>query len=482
MVKKIEQQLNGLRRWHCLAILLLLQIGSHAWYLNLPAVGNHVWRQCNTLAVARNYAQEDMNILYPRIDKRYNTNGITGPQFTSYDYTLAVAYKVFGFSQNLHRYLSLIIGILAIVGIFYLSQYYFKNQFYSFLSGIAFIGIPEFYYHSINAVPDLLALACMVWGWYFYLKFLDAPVFLNGLLTTLFLSLAGMTKIMFLMPGFIFMGDIVAQRRYKTLNFIWIVAMGVVVLLLSLGWYYWAKILTSMNGIYEFVHEIRFIEGGLMKLKTLAVNVFSDLPETWVGYGLLFAFLIGLKEAMTNKLKDLRFLGVFVGIVLFYVAMQYQLRIHGYYTLVFAPFVVLLSIYGLRQIKSTKLAALAIILILISPVWAWLRMNRNWQPENWRVSHMLVDNQEKVAKLSSLKQRWIVGLDQSGCVDFYYLQAKGFPWYNLGEKSDLFDKFRKDGAEGLITNDTLHAQQYFRELKWQPKVVGNVGEYWWIIF
>jgi hypothetical protein len=69
------------------------------------------------LAVARNYAQEDMNILYPRIDKRYHTNGITGPQFTSYDYTLAVGYKIFGFSQNLHRYFSLLIGFFAIFGI-----------------------------------------------------------------------------------------------------------------------------------------------------------------------------------------------------------------------------------------------------------------------------------------------------------------------------------------------------------------------------
>jgi hypothetical protein len=322
----------------------------------------------------------------------------------------------------------------------------------------------------------------MVWGWYFYLKFLDRPTFSIGFLSTVFLSLAGMTKIMFLMPGFIFLGDILAQKRYKTLNFIWICVMGTVVLCLSLGWYYWAKVLTSMNGIYEFVHEIRFIDGGLMKLKTLAVNLFSDLPETWVGYGLLFAFLIGLKVAITTKLKDLRFIGVFVGIVLFYVAMQYQLRVHGYYTLVFAPFVVLLSLFGLIKIKNIKLVKIAIVLILLSPVWAWLRMNRNWQPDNWRISHALIENQEKVAKLSSLKKHWIVGIDQSGCVDFYYLNAKGFPWYNLEEKSDLFDKFRKDGAEGLITNDTLHAQQYFRELNWKPRNVGRVGEYWWYVF
>lgn len=482
MVIRLKQFINGLKRWHCMAILVLVQFLSHANYLKLPAVGNHVWRQCNTLAVARNYALEDMNILYPRIDKRYHTNGITGPQFTSYDYILAVGYKIFGFSQNLHRCLSLWIGIFAILGMFYLSDFYFKSQFFAFLGALALIGIPEFYYHSINAVPDLLALTCMVWGWYFYLKWIEKSTFIYGFITVLFLSVAGMTKIMFLMPGFIFLGDILAQKRYKTMNFIWISAMGMVVLLLSLGWYYWAKVLTSMNGIYEFVHEIRFVEGGSMKLKVLAVNLFSDLPETWVGYGLVFSFALGMKFAFSVKRRDLRFLGVFLGIVLFYVAMQYQLRIHGYYTLVFAPFVVLLSLYGLRETQNSTVFRIALILLLLSPVWAWLRMNRNWQPENWRVSHALVENQEQVKRLSSLKKRWIVGVDQSGCVDFYYLNAKGFPWYNLEEKSDLFDKFRKDGAEGLITNDTLHAQQYFRELNWNPRNVGRVGAYWWYVF
>ena len=115
--------LQKLKIWHLLLVLMLIQVFAHVAYLKLPAVGNHVWRQCNTLAVARNYYQEDMNILYPRIDKRYHTNGITGPQFTSYDYTLALVYKAFGFSQNAHRYLSLIIGIFAIWGMFFLGMH-----------------------------------------------------------------------------------------------------------------------------------------------------------------------------------------------------------------------------------------------------------------------------------------------------------------------------------------------------------------------
>lgn len=474
--------LNRLKSWQLLFILAIIQIFSHLPYLTLPAVGNHVWRQCNTLAVARNYAEEDMNILYPRIDKRYHTNGITGPQFTSYDYTLAIGYKIFGFSQHLHRYLSLIISIFAVLGIFHLANEYFHSNLLSFLSGFALIGIPEFYYHSINAVPDLLALMSMIWGWVFYLKFLNNSNFINVLGTVLFLSLAGMTKVMYLMPGFIFLGDVWVNKRWRSPKIWAILAIGLIVLSMSLGWYYWAKILTSMNGIYEFVHEIRFLEGADAIVYAFFANVFSDVPETWVGYGLIGIFLAGLVQFFRYKIKDIRFLLLGFGIFIFYIAMQYQLKVHGYYTLLFQPFVVLLSIWGWKSMKVNRLKTVLFVLLVLSPFWAWLRMNRNWQPENWRVSHALIENQSAVKQLTIQRNRWIVGVDQSGCVDFYYLQAKGFPWYNLKEKSDLFDKFRKDGAEGLITNDTFHAQEYFKELEWSPKCIGHVGEYYWYVF
>ena len=478
----MKAYINKLKQWQLLLVLAVVQIGSHLPYLKLPAVGNHVWRQCNTLAVARNYFQEDMNILYPRIDKRYHSNGITGPQFTSYDYTLAVVYKIFGFSQNVHRYLSLFIGIMAIWGMYLLIQAYFKQQFLSFVGAFAMIGIPEFYYHSINAVPDLLALAAMIWGWLYYLRFIQKSNFINVFLTVFCLSIAGMTKIMYLMPGFLFMGDIWVNQRYRSLKFWIIVAMGTVVLTLSLGWYYWAKILTSMNGIYEFVHEVRFIPGWMPKITAFFANLLSDVPETWVGYGFLGMFVVGIVTLFKAKILDIRVLLLFFGILSFYAAMQYQLRVHGYYTLLFQPFILLLGIWGWNKMKESQLKQILMVLVLLSPIWAWARMNRNWQPNNWRVSHALIDHQDKVKELTSKRKFWIVGVDQSGCVDFYYLNAKGFPWYNLKEKSDLFDKFRREGAEGLITNDTFHAQAYFKELNWSPKCIGNVGEYHWYVF
>ena len=476
--------LQKLKIWHLLIVLMSIQVLTHVAYLKLPAVGNHVWRQCNTLAVARNYYQEDMNILYPRIDKRYHTNGITGPQFTSYDYTLALVYKAFGFSQNAHRYLSLIIGIFAIWGMFFLGTHYLKNQQLAFLCAYALIGIPEFYYHSINAVPDLLALAAMIWGWYGYQNFLKSGKLLWAFLTVLLLALAGMTKIMFLIPGFIFLGDIIQTKIYRKLAIVSILIMGAIVASASLGWYYWAKILTSMNGIYEFVHEVRFIEGWGNRFQTLFDNLIKDIPETWVGYGFLLMFVTGLYFVANKRMRDLRVLFLFFGIFLFYVAMQYQLKVHGYYTLLFAPFVLLIGVWGWNKLQNGLMKHLMLVLLLFSPVWAWARINRNWQEQNFRVAAELIvpQNQEKIRNLSGQRKYWMVGPDQSGCVDFYYLQAKGFPWYKLEEKSDLFDKFIKDGAEGLITNDTLHAKQYFRELKMNPKCIGNVGNYFWYVF
>ncbi len=58
-----------------IVLILLLQVVIHLPFMNRVAMGNHVWRQVNTLAVAKNYYEKDMNILYPRIDKNYGTNG-----------------------------------------------------------------------------------------------------------------------------------------------------------------------------------------------------------------------------------------------------------------------------------------------------------------------------------------------------------------------------------------------------------------------
>ena len=475
---QIREFFNRKMVW--LLLLPLVHWLIHVPYMSIPAVGHHVWRQANTLAVAKNYATEDMNILYPRIDKNYGTDGITGPQFTSYDYTLAVLYKIGGFSQTTHRYLSLGISILALWGCFMLFLHYLKKVLYAGFAAFAVMGIPEFYYYSIAAVPDILALAAMVWGWWFFYGFLDKGKWSSALFSALLLALAGMTKLMFLLPGFVILAELI-QRKIKP-GKIWIgtAFIGGLALAGSVAWYMWARYLTQIHGLLEFVHQIGFLQTQQEVLNAIVKNLFVDTVETWVGYPLLIPFFGGLFLLVKRK-HDLRFWFMAAAAIMYYVVMQRQLVVHGYYMLLFMPVIGLSAGFFMRELKTMKGQYLVMALIFLSPVWAWARVKHNWNPKDYRVPIEIVDenNQDSLHKLSGNSSQWIVGPDQTGCVYFYYLQAKGYPWYNFGDSSSEFVKFRKNGARGFITNEHIALNKYIQSLGWRVKVVGELGSFKW---
>ncbi len=564
-----------------IAIICLFQFVSHAYYLKIPASGHHVWRQCNTLAVARNYAEVDMNILYPRIDKNYGTDGITGPQFTSYDYTLAWLYRIFGFSQFTHRWLSLIISFSIIAGLFHLSNQFFNSKIISFWSTFSVLGIPEFYYHSFNAVPDILAMAAMIWAWYFYNKLNQSNSWNHAWFGAVLLALAGMTKLMFLIPGFVFLGDIwnrgafPRQKNAEQYGKLWpkwgIIAF--ISLIFSYAWYRWAHYLTYLHWLNEFVHEIRFFDNGSQAFQALFQNLSIDLFETWVGYPLIFLVFGGWYFVFKNKqiIKDKRILLLILASILYYIVMQKQLQIHGYYILLFVPFIVLNIGYLLNQLlnldsvtapnkienvytmdvnntnkslissnsnenisnvvicdaqdgatfhykngstshnknggtyqykngstshnNGTKInrstnnfpnklnwLTVSCLLIMISPLWSWVRMHHNWTEKGFRVPNTLMDvkNATLIEKYTSENPLWIVGPDQSGCVYFYYLHAKGFPWYNLEEKDSVFDEYLNQGAQGFITDQPEIVKEMSLKFNWKIRYTKQLGTFYWI--
>ncbi len=572
---------NRSSNWVLIAIICIFQFVSHAFYLKIPASGHHVWRQCNTLAVARNYAEVDMNILYPRIDKNYGTDGITGPQFTSYDYTLAWLYRLFGFSQFTHRWWSLIISFSIIAGLFHLSNQFFNSKIISFWCTFSVLGIPEFYYHSFNAVPDILAMSAMIWAWYFYNKLNQSNSWIHAWFSAILLALAGMTKLMFLIPGFVFLGDIwnrgafPQQKNAEQYGKLWPkwVLIALISLSFSYAWYRWAHYLTYLHWLNEFVHEIRFFENGSQVFQAFLQNLSIDLFETWVGYPLIFLVFGGWYFALKNKkiIKDKRILLLILASILYYIVMQKQLQVHGYYILLFVPFIVLKIGYFLNQLLNIDLFAAAnskeniskedvrnttpmlttvypvenlsnmdvsyyqdgstsqnndgstshyknggtsqnkngstshhigtningsknnfpnklkwlpilCLLILISPLWSWVRMHHNWTEKGFRVPNTLMDvkNATMIENYTSENPLWIVGPDQSGCVYFYYLHAKGFPWYNLQEKDSVFDEYLNQGAQGFITDQPEKVKEMSLKFNWKIRYTKQLGTFYWI--
>jgi hypothetical protein len=470
----------GKTRWRLIAVLCVVQVSIHLPYMHLPAVGHHVWRQCNTLAVARNYAEEDMRIWLPRVDKRYKFPGTTGPSFTAYEYTLACIYKVAGFSHQTHRWLSLVISLLVLAGLFFLVLSFKNDKLLAGLSVAALMSIPQFYYHSINAVPDILAMMFMLWGWVFARRWITSDRLFSFALATIFLALAGMVKLQFLLVGVPIMLELIFQGFWKKPGRIALSAfMGLVVLSASYAWYRHASFLTNQYWLHEFVLDVRLPASLSSFFGLLGINLFSDLPETWLGYAWVPGLLVGIVLAFRNKYLRWYMLATFAGILVIYFLLQPQYLAHGYYTLFFSPFMAITAAYGYYRVFTQGLTIWLFPIAVSGLFWAWSRMHSNWQPAGWRVPTDLVDarNQKKILNTTDTSRRYIVGPDQTGCVYFYYLHAKGYPWYRENDSIEEMARWVEWGANGIITDRPELLQQYADKLEWTEEK--QIGTFHW---
>ena len=433
--------------------LIALWLITHLPYMHLPACGNHVWRQCNTLAVAKNYADESMNLLEPRVDKRFDKSGITGPQFPAYEYVLALIYKGIGFSEHWHRWLSFLLMALAIAGMYRLAEEYGANRAQAAVSASFLAFVPELFYHGINAVPDIAALAAMLWGWIAGKRWLKLGNVSSAVVCSLALALAGMIKMQFLVAGVPLLVEFVQQRNFSAKRVFTGLLIGAFAGICTFGWYAYAAFLVKQYGLHEFVHQMRHARSIWEGLYILLKNLFSDFPEIFTGYAMLPLILAGAYATVKFRRPPMHLFFYVLACTAFYFLVQYQFLHHGYYAIIFLPALAIIAGKGYQHLLNSSYKPI-VLLIWFAPLWAWSRMAlSNWSPENRRIP-VEFQNAEQVKQMRKLSagKRWIVGPDISGCVYFYYTGAKGFPWEDSTQKSEVFKSYIDRGAEGVITN------------------------------
>lgn len=468
-----------------LALILLIHLIFHLRAMQLPACGNHVWRQCNTLALADNFYQEEMNIMKPRVDKRFDTPGITGSEFPLYSYVLAGGYKVFGKTETLHRWLSWLIFAIALLGLYSLARQYGFSVNLALVSAFVFAFIPEVYFHSINAVPDMLALAFTLWAWFAARKWLLGNDLKWLLFSMVFFSLGGMVKMQFLMPLFAICIEFWLMRAgfgYK--KWIGILSLGLVSSVFTLGWYAYASYLTRLYGLHEFVHAMRHAENVVQSFEILGRTLLKDIPETLLGYGFLVFLIPGVVKAF-QKRTQFAGLWIFVAVfVLFYFLIQYQFIHHGYYYLAITPLLSMAVAVGIKQVYQSKYVAM-LILAAAAPIWSYARIDvANWQGKGMRIPDEFLSDSflTEAQKLSAQSNDWIVGPDVSGCVYFYFTRSKGYPWYDTanGVENELL-RYSKYKAGGVITNEPAIFENAIKG-KVKYKVIGKSGSFVWYRF
>ncbi len=485
---------DRLPRWFW-PVLLGLSFLLHAPFFRLPPTSIHVWRQSNTMAVARNFYDEGMNILKPRVDRRNATDGVTGMQFPSYEWLVAGSYHLFGFHESLPRIINWLIYMAGIVAFY---------QLVRLVSGSAWVGgvgawcltwSPELYYHGINALPDVLALTASIAGLFWFMRWRETKQVGLLILSVLAVALGGLTKLQFLIVGFpigVFVVRDLLQRRLAWPQLAQLAVYAVVAVGVPLAWYAYALHLIKTSGLTDFGLEFRPASDLATGLAIIKRNLLSDWPEVLLGYGALVLLVLGLWRLVRHApVRHPWFLpGLAWGLALlaYYLIELRQMQYHTYYMLPLLPVLMLLAAWGaawLRRQPSTRPWLLA--LLLVQPVWAFTRIGVNrWLKGGPDVAPELYTPATRAALEAATPPGalCLVGPDDSGCIDFYFLHKKGFGFEHPGQLTEPSPTGRPyvadcvaQGAHYLYTNDsvTIHDPRLQPFLGREVKRVGNFG-------
>ncbi len=149
---------------HPLPLWLPLLIGAALRLVQIqaPILGIHSWRQADTAAMARNFAEQGMRFWLPQIDWGGAGNGLVEAEFPLYPYGVALLYRLFGVHEWLARGLSVLCSVLTIYLLIRIGRRLLGERA-GWWGGIfyAVLPIPVFYGRTVQPEALLMLLAAL---------------------------------------------------------------------------------------------------------------------------------------------------------------------------------------------------------------------------------------------------------------------------------------------------------------------------------
>ena len=356
--------------------IVIISVAMHARHFNKELMGMHVWRQTQTQSTILNFYEEDMNIFNPRKNYRGNGDGIFRMEFPLMQWLVAGTYKIFGNHLIISRIWMFVIGIFSVLGMYKLLKVLFDSEVPALMGAWAFNFSPSFYYHTINPMPDNLALCLGIWGLAVFFIWRKNEKRHLLILSGFLLSLSALCKLPFILyfavPG-IYLGLILPRATsIKPQASILKAACFSMFMLPVLAWYALAVPEWHGNGIVQGIFQNKASTEVLMG--NFFHHLFSTLPELLLNYGSLPFFLAAIYFIFKNKTYKTAQFPLFASLGLFlslYFLFELNMigKSHDYYLFPFFPVLFILVSYGAYQLYKIKFRlagdiVLAILLVL----------------------------------------------------------------------------------------------------------------------
>lgn len=359
-----------------LSLLLLILIGGFVFRLyrfDSPIADWHSWRQADTSAVSRHFANDGFDLLHPRMDNLSNVqSGLDNPEgyffveFPLYNAAQAGLFKLFGILtiEEWGRLITIVSSTLISLFLYLLVSRH-SNKMIGLLAAFFYTFTPFNIYYGRTILSDTSMIMAILGGIYFFDRWLDAKKnkILFFALALLFVTIAFLLKpyaVFFVLP-IIFL----AWKKFGYKLFLqWPLWLFAIIAVAPLAW--WRTWMTQ------------FPEGIPVNAWLLNGNGIRFRPSffRWIFYERLtilisgyFTMAIGLFGLYKIKhLKEWPFFATFFVSSLLYLCVFATGNVqHDYYQILIMPSVAILFAIGgyfLLQWKSKKLPIGTILLVI----------------------------------------------------------------------------------------------------------------------
>lgn len=188
-----SQDRTRARAWVILLLLVGVGVFVRLYHLDAPLLDRRPFRQIDTAAIARNFYDEGMNPLYPRVDWRGTSTGFVELEAPVYTWSVAVLYHIFGVHDAVGRGFNILFYALAAMLLFRLSRRLFGDGAALFaVFFFSFCPLSLFYTRSFQG-DSMLAWASLAAVYYFW-RWTEAQRLRDLLLSGFGLSIAVLIK------------------------------------------------------------------------------------------------------------------------------------------------------------------------------------------------------------------------------------------------------------------------------------------------
>ncbi|MGH7714769.1 MAG: ArnT family glycosyltransferase, partial [Vulcanimicrobiaceae bacterium] len=140
--------------WWALGAILVLGLGLRLAGIHDPIMDHPAWRQGDTAAIARNFAQLNFNILYPQTDYDGPPPNYVELELQIVPYLAAIGYKIFGVHEIFGRLISIGFSLGTIVTIGYFGWWLFESATIGLIAALLFAIFPGSIYYGRTFMPD----------------------------------------------------------------------------------------------------------------------------------------------------------------------------------------------------------------------------------------------------------------------------------------------------------------------------------------